>query len=80
MNRNADRVQRIKDARTEAAKEIDALKAQKNAEFRTFELEVLLHRIMVEKISLNCNDLLRHSNQWDRIYSRVSTRANQICM
>ncbi|KAJ3289867.1 H(+)-transporting V1 sector ATPase subunit G [Borealophlyctis nickersoniae] len=31
------RVQRLKDARTEAAKEIEALKAQKNKEFADFE-------------------------------------------
>ncbi|CAG8433332.1 13064_t:CDS:2 [Ambispora gerdemannii] len=31
------RVQRLKDARTEAAKEIEALKTQKNAEFQEFE-------------------------------------------
>ncbi|KAI8811792.1 H+-ATPase G subunit-domain-containing protein [Cladochytrium replicatum] len=31
------RVQRLKDARTEAAKEIEALKAEKNKEFAAFE-------------------------------------------
>jgi len=33
------RVQRLKDARTDAAKEIEELKAQKNTEFRKFETE-----------------------------------------
>ena len=36
-----DRVQRLKDARTEAAKEIEELKEQKNAEFKAFEAEVI---------------------------------------
>ncbi|CAG8575751.1 6759_t:CDS:2 [Dentiscutata erythropus] len=33
------RVQRLKEARTEAIKEIEALKARKNAEFQAFEAE-----------------------------------------
>ncbi|CAG8446955.1 16823_t:CDS:2 [Acaulospora morrowiae] len=33
------RVQRLKDARVEAAKEIEALKEQKNVEFQVFEAE-----------------------------------------
>ena len=36
-----DRVQRLKDARTEAAKDIETLKAQKQAEFAAFEKKVL---------------------------------------
>ena len=35
-----DRIDRLKAARTEAAKEIEALKAQKNEEFHQFETEV----------------------------------------
>lgn len=35
-----DRVQKLKDARTEAAKEIEEYKAQKDAEFKKFESEV----------------------------------------
>lgn len=35
-----DRVQKLKDARTEAAKEIEEYKAQKEAEFNKFESEV----------------------------------------
>jgi Vacuolar (H+)-ATPase G subunit len=34
---NPDRVQRLKDARAEALKEIDALKSQKQQEFAAFE-------------------------------------------
>lgn len=35
-----DRVQRLKDARTEANKEIEEIKAQKNAEYQKFVSEV----------------------------------------
>lgn len=35
-----DRIDRLKAARTEAIKEIEALKAQKNAEFAAFEKQV----------------------------------------
>jgi hypothetical protein len=35
-----DRTQRVKDARTESAKEIEAYKAQKEKEFKQFESEV----------------------------------------
>jgi len=35
-----DRTQRVKDARTEAAKEIEAYKAQKAKDFEKFEAEV----------------------------------------
>jgi hypothetical protein len=35
-----DRTQRVKDARTEAAKEVDAYKTQKETDFKQFELEV----------------------------------------
>ena len=35
-----DRTQRVKDARAEAAKEVDAYKTQKEKEFKQFELEV----------------------------------------
>jgi len=38
-----DRVQRLKDARAEAAKEIEELKASKNDAFKGFELEVRKH-------------------------------------
>ena len=34
------RIQRLKDARSEAIKEIEAIKAQKNAEFAQFEAQV----------------------------------------
>lgn len=37
-----DRVQRLKDARSEAAKEIEELKAQKNAEYQDFVAQVCL--------------------------------------
>ncbi len=36
----ADRVQRLKDARSEAAKEIEAYKASKDQEFKAFEASV----------------------------------------
>ena len=36
----ADRTQRLKDARSEAAKEIEAYKAQKEQEFKTYEASV----------------------------------------
>jgi V-type H+-transporting ATPase subunit G len=36
----ADRTQRVKDARGEAAKEIEAYKAKQEAEFQQFEKEV----------------------------------------
>jgi len=36
-----DRTQKVKDARTEAAKEIVAYKAQKEKDFKQFESEVL---------------------------------------
>ena len=36
----ADRTQRVKDARGEAAKEIEAYKAKQEAEFQQFEQEV----------------------------------------
>jgi hypothetical protein len=35
-----DRVQKLKDARTEAAREIEEYKAQKEAEFKKFESDV----------------------------------------
>ncbi|KAG9295812.1 hypothetical protein G9A89_009041 [Geosiphon pyriformis] len=35
----SDRIQKLKDARTEAAKEIEELKARKNAELQAFEAE-----------------------------------------
>jgi hypothetical protein len=38
----ADRVQRLKDARTEAAKEIEEYKKSKEAEFKAFEQSVCL--------------------------------------
>ena len=37
-----DRVQRLKDARAEASKEIESLKQQKAAEYGAFEMEVAL--------------------------------------
>lgn len=37
-----DRVQRLKDARSEAAKEIEELKAQKNVEYQDFVAQVYL--------------------------------------
>jgi len=37
-----DRTQKVKDARSEAAKEVEAYKAQKQKEFKQFEAEVLL--------------------------------------
>lgn len=46
-----DRIQRLKDARTEATKEIDALKLSKNQEFLEYEKKVcLLGLILVLKI------------------------------
>jgi V-type H+-transporting ATPase subunit G len=36
----SDRVQKLKDARSEAAKEIEEYKKQKEAEFNAFEKEV----------------------------------------
>jgi V-type H+-transporting ATPase subunit G len=38
--RNQDRTKRVKEARDEAKKEIDAYKAEKEAEFKKFEAEV----------------------------------------
>jgi F0F1-type ATP synthase membrane subunit b/b' len=38
-----DRTQKVKDARKEAAKEIEAYKAQKEKEFNQFASEVRLH-------------------------------------
>lgn len=35
-----DRTQKVKDARTEAAKDIEAYKAQKEKDFKQFEAEV----------------------------------------
>lgn len=40
-----DRVQRLKDARSEAAKEIEELKAQKNAEYQNFVAQVRKSKI-----------------------------------
>lgn len=40
--RTVDRVQRLKDARSEAAKEIEEYKKQKEAEFKAFEASVRL--------------------------------------
>jgi hypothetical protein len=40
MNMNVDRVQKLKDARAEAAKEIEAYRAQKEKDFTSFESEV----------------------------------------
>ena len=37
---STDRVQKLKDARAEAAKEIEAYRAQKDKDFTTFESEV----------------------------------------
>lgn len=37
---HTDRTQRVKDARGEAAKEIEAYKAKQEAEFQAFEKEV----------------------------------------
>jgi predicted house-cleaning noncanonical NTP pyrophosphatase (MazG superfamily) len=41
-NMTLDRVQRLKDARSEATKEIEALKAHKQAEYAQFEKNVCL--------------------------------------
>ena len=41
--RMIDRVQKLKDARTEAAKEIEAYKAKKEDEFKKFESDVSPH-------------------------------------
>ena len=38
-----DRIQRLKDARAEATKEIDSLKARKNEEFIDYEKKVCLN-------------------------------------
>jgi hypothetical protein len=38
-----DRVQKLKDARSEAAKEIEEYKAKKEAEYKKFESEVCLY-------------------------------------
>ncbi len=38
-----DRIQRLKDARAEATKEIDSLKARKNEEFIEYEKKVCLN-------------------------------------
>ena len=40
MNIDVDRVQKLKDARAEAAKEIEAYRAQKEKDFTSFESEV----------------------------------------
>jgi V-type H+-transporting ATPase subunit G len=40
MDINVDRVQKLKDARAEAAKEIEAYRAQKEKDFTSFESEV----------------------------------------
>lgn len=42
-----DRVQRLKDARTEATKEIEALKAQKQAEYAQYEKNVRCDSIVL---------------------------------
>ena len=41
-----DRVQKLKDARSEAAKEIEEYKAKKEAEYKKFESEVCLHKFI----------------------------------
>jgi hypothetical protein len=46
-----DRSQRIKDARTEAAKEIETLKAQKNKEFAAFEQKVCVINLKSKQLS-----------------------------
>lgn len=38
---SSDRTQKVKDARSEAAKEVEAYKTQKQTDFKQFELEVL---------------------------------------
>ena len=44
-----DRTQRVKDARSEAAKEVEAYKAQKEKDFKQFESEV---SVFVSSLSL----------------------------
>ncbi|OZJ03562.1 hypothetical protein BZG36_03101 [Bifiguratus adelaidae] len=63
----SDRVQRLKDARTEAVKEIDALKAQKNVEYKAYEAEA----------SIPCAMLINHSGETDQSLAQTQQQTEQ---
>lgn len=46
-----DRIQRLKDARTEATKDIEELKAQKNQEYQNFIAEVKEHGCRMRRMT-----------------------------
>jgi V-type H+-transporting ATPase subunit G len=50
---SSDRVQKLKDARSEAAKEIEEYKASKEAEFKKFEGDVSLDPLRVDGTALD---------------------------
>ena len=59
MTDQVDRVQKLKDARSEAAKEIEEYKAKKEAEYKKFETEVstgVLRKSSGPKVSRDCNE------------------------
>jgi hypothetical protein len=57
------RVQRLKDARSEAAKEIELYKKAKEEEYKKFEGDVSLSLPMVRIISLNSNAVVNYSGK-----------------
>lgn len=62
----ADRVQKLKDARSEAAKEIEAYKAKKDEEFKKFESEVSV-RLSTKKQSIAVSIQLRSFTDLHRL-------------
>jgi hypothetical protein len=56
--RLTDRVQKLKDARSEAAKEIEAYKAQKQKDYESYEAEVRtcgLYHLHLYNLSVFCH-------------------------
>lgn len=57
LGNNADRVQKLKEARAEAAKEIEDYRSQKDNEFERFEVEVRV--LLLRSIEFQTQKILR---------------------
>jgi hypothetical protein len=66
-----DRTQRVKDARTEAAKEIEAYKLQKEKDFKQFETEVLpLAFPCIPCLGVNDNSILGQTRKQNKQHKK----------
>lgn len=78
MTIQTDRTKRVKEARDEAKKEIDAYRKQKDDEFKKFEAEVcyLISGTTYIMITSNmfCKTLVRHTNNFSSIQVETKRR------